>query len=117
VSTAFVARASLPHTSGVIQPRFSNSGGHSKTSPEKLAELLFRIGEAIRRCGGNVTTGYAAVVVTATRIDPAISANRTSSSRLTQTRSIADRFEAPNGGSMRPYPTIPSVMDLGFWHG
>lgn len=42
-------------------------GGHSQIPPEKLAELLSGIGDAIDAAGGSFLMGYNAVVVTACR--------------------------------------------------
>jgi SAM-dependent methyltransferase len=44
-------------------------GGHAHIPPERLAELLTGIGDVIDVRGGSFTMGYAAVVVTATRVD------------------------------------------------
>jgi SAM-dependent methyltransferase len=45
------------------------SGGHNQFPPGKLEELLAGIGAAIDAVGGKFTMGYAAVVVTAARIN------------------------------------------------
>jgi len=43
-------------------------GGHSQIPPQKLAELLSGIGDAVDAEGGSFIMGYAALVVTATRV-------------------------------------------------
>lgn len=44
-------------------------GGHTQIPPEKFAELLSGIGDVVDAAGGRFVMGYAAVVVTATRVD------------------------------------------------
>jgi SAM-dependent methyltransferase len=43
-------------------------GGHTQVPPEKLADLLTGIGDAIDARGGSVTIGYTAVVITASGV-------------------------------------------------
>lgn len=44
------------------------AGGHNRIPPERLAQLLAGLGEAIDAAGGRITMGYATVVLTATRL-------------------------------------------------
>ena len=49
-----------------LSPR---SGAIRQMPPEKLAELLLGIGDVVDAVGGRFIMGYAAVVVTAMRVD------------------------------------------------
>ncbi|MGO8723148.1 MAG: class I SAM-dependent methyltransferase [Acidimicrobiales bacterium] len=44
-------------------------GGHSQLPPDKLAQLLSGLGDALDAAGGSITIGYNAVVITATRTE------------------------------------------------
>jgi hypothetical protein len=56
-----------PYTRDEWQEQVPTFGGHTQIPPEKLADLLTGIGDAIDARGGSFTMGYAAVVVTTTR--------------------------------------------------
>lgn len=58
-----------PYTRDEWLEQVPTFGGHSGIPAEKLAELLAGIGAVIDAAGGSFTMGYAAVVVTATRVD------------------------------------------------
>lgn len=59
------------YTSHEWLDQLPTTGDASQFPPVKLAQLLAGIGAAIDKLGGSFTMRYAAVVVTATRIDPA----------------------------------------------
>lgn len=56
-----------PYTRDQWLEQVPTFGGHSRISPDQLADLLAGIGEVIDAAGGTFTMGYTAVVVTATR--------------------------------------------------
>jgi SAM-dependent methyltransferase len=60
-----------PYTRDEWLEQVPTFGGHSQIPPEKLAELLAEIGDVIDAAGGSFTMGYAAVVVTASRLSAA----------------------------------------------